>query len=51
MIDLETRIMNRLQEKKNGQTLEQLQEFLKERRASFILTALYRLRCDGSVKG
>jgi hypothetical protein len=30
MIDLEARVMNRLQNRKRGQTIEQLQAFLKE---------------------
>ena len=49
MIDLETRILNRLQEKKRGQTVEQLQKHLKVRLESEMLVALHNLRRHGSV--
>ena len=49
MIDLETRILNRLQEKKRGQTLERLQKYLNVRLESDMLVALHNLRRHGSV--
>ncbi len=49
MIDLETRILNRLQEKKRGQTVEQLQKYFKVRLESTVLVVLHNLRRHGSV--
>ena len=48
MADLEARIMNRLQEQKRGQTIEQLQEYLKEPQAR-ILSVLMPLKAEGFV--
>ena len=48
MAHLETRIMNRLQERKRGQTLEELQEYLREP-AGRILSVLQPLRAEGFV--
>jgi hypothetical protein len=48
MAHLETRIMNRLQEQKRGQTLEELQEYLREP-ADRILSVLVPLRAEGFV--
>lgn len=48
MAHLETRIMNRLQERKRGQTLEELQEYLREP-AGRILSVLVPLRGEGFV--
>ena len=47
MIDLETRILNRLQEKKRGQTIAELQKHLKIRTESEMLVALHNLRRRG----
>jgi len=49
VIDLETRILNRLQEKKRGQTIAELQKHLKIRTESEMLVALHNLRRHGSV--
>jgi DNA-binding IclR family transcriptional regulator len=48
MAHLETRTMNRLQEQKRGQTLEELQEYLREP-AGRILSVLQPLRAEGFV--
>jgi hypothetical protein len=48
MAHLETRIMNPLQEQKRGQTLEELQEYLREP-AGRILSVLVPLRAEGLV--
>jgi DNA-binding IclR family transcriptional regulator len=48
MAGLEARIMNRLQEQRRGQTLEELQEYLREP-ASRILSVLVPLRAEGFV--
>jgi hypothetical protein len=50
VIELETRIMERLHELKRGQTIPQLQAFLKEGRSSFVLVALHKLRGYGWVQ-
>ncbi len=46
--ELETAILNRLQEKKHGQTIEQLSEHLK-RPHGVILPVLHTLRKDNCV--
>ena len=48
MADLQARIMNRLQEQKGGQTIEQLQEYLKEPQAR-ILSVLIPLKAERYV--
>ena len=48
MAGLEARIMNRLQEQRRGQTLEELQEYLREP-AGRILSVLVPLRAEGFV--
>jgi hypothetical protein len=47
--DLETRILNRLQDRSPGQTVEQLSAFLKEIREPVILLALHHLRDLGQI--
>jgi hypothetical protein len=49
MADLGTRIMNRLQEQKCGQTVEELQEYLKEPRGR-ILAVLTPLKIENFVE-
>jgi hypothetical protein len=48
--DLETRILNRLQDRKLGQTVAQLKTYLNESRESVILSALHKLLGLGQVK-
>ena len=50
MADLEARIMNRLQEQKRGQTIEQLEAYLKEPQ-SRIFSVLLPLISAGFVRG
>lgn len=47
--ELKTRIMNRLQEKKDGQTLEQLVKYLKMTVETPIRVELHELLREGSV--
>ena len=48
MADLEARLMNRLQEQKGGQTIEELEKYLKEPQAR-ILSVLEPLRTERYV--
>lgn len=47
-LDLETLILNRLQERKRGQTVDELAEYLRAPRA-FVLVALHKLLQNGRV--
>ena len=46
--ELEPRILDRLQDRKRGQTVDQLQAHLKAPQ-SFILSVLYKLKAEGQV--
>ena len=48
MIDIASRVLSRLQERKRGQTIEELQDYLEEPQSK-ILTVLLPLRLEGHV--